>query len=117
MEPEGPEDELRDLTLDDIKREYSAVDSLNVLVFRNELDTSKIDRYMVLGRDIRNSSIVVRRGEARAFGCIFYDLVFGLFYENGDSSRCTQIGGTKIIDHEGLAGTPRYVGCAPDTIS
>ncbi len=65
MGPEGPEDELRDLTLDDIKREYRVVDSLNVLVFRNEIDTSKIDRYVVLGRDIRNGSIVVRRGDVR----------------------------------------------------
>ncbi len=115
--PEGPEDELRDLTLGDIKREYSVVGSLNVLVFQNELDTSKIDHYVVLGRDIRNEGIVIRRGEKRLFGCMLYPLVFGLFYEDCDSSECTRIEGIKVIDHEGIVGTPRYVGCAPDTSS
>ncbi|MFB0516171.1 MAG: hypothetical protein ACETWG_06160, partial [Candidatus Neomarinimicrobiota bacterium] len=102
---------------DDIKELYRQVESLNALVFRNELDTSEVDRYVVLGRDIRNDEVVVRRGEERLFGCKMYPLLFGLFYENCDSSQCSHVGGIKVIDHEGFAGTPRYVGCAPDTSS
>lgn len=113
----GPEDNLPDLTLDDIKEQYCQVDSLNALVFRNELDTSEVDRHVVLGRDIRNDEVVVRRGEERLLGCIMYPLLFGLFYENSDSSQCSQVGGIKVIDYEGIAGIPRYVGCAPDTSS
>jgi hypothetical protein len=111
----GPEDDLPNLTLDDIKEQYRIVDSLNTLIFSNELETSGIDRYVVLGRDIRNEGIVVRRGEERFLGCIKLPLIFGLFYESGDSNQCSQIEGTKIIDYEGYAGIPRYVGCAPDT--
>ncbi|MFC1543121.1 hypothetical protein ACFL4K_01120 [Candidatus Neomarinimicrobiota bacterium] len=113
----GPEDNLPDLTLDDIKEQYRQVDTLNALVFRNELDTSKVDRYLVLGRDFRNDEVIVRRGEERLLGCFMHPLFFGLFYENSDSSQCSQVGGIKVIDYEGIAGTPRYVGCAPDTSS
>jgi hypothetical protein len=113
----GPDDNLPDLTVDDIKAHYCIVDSLNTLVLMDGPDISKIDRYVVLGKDIRNDGIVIRRGEERLFGCMVNPLVFGLFYEDCDSSECTQIGGIKVIDYEGFAGAPRYVGCAPDTSS
>ncbi|UCH09602.1 MAG: hypothetical protein JSU61_10290 [Fidelibacterota bacterium] len=113
----GPEEELPDLSLDDIREQYRIVDSLNVLVFSNELDTSDVDRYVVLGRDIRNGGIVIRRGEKRMVGCIMFRTLFGLFYEDCDSSACNGIGGIKVIDYQGYAGVPYYVGCAPDTSS
>jgi hypothetical protein len=113
----GAEDNLPDLTLDDIKEQYRLVDSLNALVFSDGLGIIKIDRYVVLGTDIRNGGIVIRRGEERMFGCMLHHLVFGLFYEDCDSSECTLIEGIKVIDYEGFTGTPRYVGCAPDTSS
>lgn len=112
-----PEEYLPDLSLDEIREQYRQVDSLNSLVFQNELDISGVDRYVVLGKDIRNDEVIVRKGEKRLLGCKMYPLMFGLFYDNCDSSHCTKVGGIKVIDHEGFAGTPRFVGCAPDTCS
>ena len=111
----SPEDNLPRMSVEDIKREYRIVDSLNVLSFNNELDTSKIDRYVTLGMDERNDLVVVRRCEDRLFGCMLTYNVFGLFYEDCDSLACTEAVGTRVIDYEGIAGSPRFIGYAPDT--
>ena len=111
----GPEDNLPRLTVEDVKREYRIVDSLNVLSFNNELDTSKINRYVTLGIDERNDLVVVQRCEDRLFGCKLTYNVFGLFYEDCDSLDCTESVGIRVIDYEGFAGSPHFIGCAPDT--
>jgi hypothetical protein len=103
------------LSLDDIKAEYREVDSLNNLRIENKLDTSSIERYLVIGKDIRNNQIVVRICGTRLFGCLVTHNVFDLFYEYCDSVKCDKIGGIKVIDYQGFTGEPAYIGCQPDT--
>jgi len=104
------------LSVEDIRVEYRIVDSLNTLSFNGELDTTSLDRYMILGMDPRNDQIIVRRCDReRLFGCLMYHNVFGLFYQNCNSTSCLELEGVSIIDHEGFAGYPRFIGCSPDT--
>ena len=118
---ENPDEENYDsdyrlLTLADIKAEYRIVDSLNTLSFQNELDTTDLDRHIVLGIDSRNDHLLARRcDQIRLMGCLIYQNVSGLYYDDCDSTQCEDIDGIFIIDYEGFAGIPRFIGCSPDT--
>ena len=61
-------DNLKLLSLEDIKREYAIADSLNRLEDRNNIDTATI----VLGIDERNGKYLIRTCLHRGFGCLMY---------------------------------------------
>jgi len=112
----GENDDYKVLGLEDIRNEYRIVDSLNFLSFQNKLDIKKSDRYVILGIDSRNDLLLIRQcDEQRLFGCLMYNNVFGLFYDDCDSSWCEENEGITVIDHEGYAGFPNFIGCSPDT--
>ena len=104
------------LDIEDIKYEYRIVDSLNTLSFQNELDTSNLDRNVIIGIDLRNDILLIRRcDEQRLFGCLMYANVFGLFYDDCDSTWCEENEAITVIDYEGIVGIPKFIGCSPDT--
>ncbi|MBC8402577.1 MAG: hypothetical protein H8E14_13905 [Candidatus Marinimicrobia bacterium] len=79
--------DYRLLTLADIKAEYRIVDSLNTLSFQNELDTTDLDRHIIVGIDSRNDHLLARRcDQMRSMGCLLYLNVFGLYYNDCDSA-------------------------------
>jgi hypothetical protein len=103
---------LERLSVDDIIQAYHTADSLNGLKdktwFVYDTDT--------LGYDARNNKIVGMICGMRSFGCLLFSHYYTVLYLNCDSLSCEKNGGFNITDYVGFAGTPHYVGCAPDTL-
>jgi hypothetical protein len=105
-------DDVRLLTLDDIKQEYYTADSLNRLEDRSNIDSSTI----TLGVDKRNGKVVIRTCGTRSFGCLLFTDYYTIKYQDCDSICCEKNGGIWLVDYAGFAGTRSVVGCVPDTI-
>ena len=109
-EIENP-DNLKLLSLDNIKREYAIADSLNKLEDRSNLDTTTI----ILGIDKRNGKYIIRTCLNRGFGCLMFTNYYTILYQNCDSVCCTK-NGNWLVDYVGFVGARSPVGCEPDTI-
>jgi len=109
-EIDNPEN-LKLLSLEDIKREYAIADSLNRLKYRSDIDTGTI----VLGIDERNGKYLIRTCLNRGFGCLMFSDYFTILYEDCDSVCCVR-NGNWLVDYVGIAGARSPVGCEPDTI-
>ena len=104
-------DNLRILSVNDIKQEYYTADSLNNLEDRSNIDTSTL----VLGIDGRNGKYVIRTCLDRGFGCLLFSDYHTILYQDCDSVSCEN-NGNWVVDYVGIAGSPSSVGCEPDTI-
>ena len=105
-------DNLKILSLNDIKREYTIADSLNNLEDRSKLETTTV----ILGIDERNGRYLIRTCLNRGFGCLMFTDYYTILYQDCDSVCCEK-NGNWLVDYVGFAGARSPVGCEPDTIN
>ena len=77
-------DNLKLLSLEEIKKEYIKADSLNNLEDRSNIDTTSI----ILGIDERNGKVLIRTCQSRGFGCLLFNNYYTILYQNCDSVCC-----------------------------